>query len=323
MDKITRYIINEFIPIFFTLFFIISLIISLIFIISISNITAGLKITFLELMKMYFLSLPQIVFITLSVSFFVSANSLYSKLSETQELVAFFSLGIKPFKLLKPVVFTAVAVTLINALILVVSIPYAKMAFKNIKNEKKQEAKFNFESQQISQQFGKWSIFANQSKNKKYSDIYLYNSAEKRFIISKSANLVSKKGLLQFTMNKGTIYDFNKSYKINFGTMQINQKIPKIHISIFNFKNYFEYNKKLFVKYIPFALLPVALLFFIPLISFFHPRLHKNRYLAYSILLLGIYIAITFSNKNFTVALIIPVLFFIFGGITYRWKIRF
>ena len=322
MGRLFKYLINEFIPVFFTLFMIISLIISLIFIISISNITAGLKITFLELLKMYLLSLPQIIFITLSISFFISANSLYAKLSETQELVAFFALGIKPLKILSPVIIIALIVTLINTLVLVISIPYSKMAFKNLKNEKKQQAKFNFESAQISQKFGEWSIFANKNE-KGYSNIYLYNPKEERFIIAKGANLESKKGLLHFTLNSGKIYDFNKSYKIVFDLMQINQKIPKVHISIFNFNNYFQYNKKLFVKYIPFALLPLALLFFIPLISFFHPRLQKNRHLAYSIAILTLYIAVAFSNKNLILSFIIPLIFFILGGMLYKWKKRF
>ncbi|WP_457560568.1 LptF/LptG family permease [Caminibacter sp.] len=322
MDKLGKYILNEFIPIFFTLFMIISLIISLIFIISISNMTAGLKITFVELLKMYMLSLPQIIFITLSVSFFISANALYAKLSETQELISLFALGIKPIKILFPIIITSILVTLINAVILLISIPYSKMAFNNLKNEKKQEAKFNFESSQISQKFGEWSIFANKGKNG-FSNIYLYNSKENRFIIANNANLKSKKGLLHFTLNQGKIYDFNKNYLIIFKKMQINEKIPKVHISIFNFKDYFKYNRKLFVKYIPFALLPVALLFFIPFISFFHPRLQKNRYLAYSIILLTLYIAITFGNKNIIFSFVIPLIFFILGGALYKWKKRF
>ena len=142
-------------------------------------------------------------------------------------------------------------------------------------------------------------------------------------MIASNAFLKGGKGLLKFSLNKGKVYDFNKSYKIVFNKMQINKKIPKIKISIFNFKNYFKYNKKLFTKYIPFALLPIALLFFIPIISFFHPRLNKNHSLAYSIIILTIYITISFSNKNFILAFIIPLVFFILGGVLYKWKIKF
>ncbi len=324
MNRIYKYLLKEFLPIFITLFFIISLIISLIFIISISNITAGLKIIFLDLLRMYLLSLPQIIFITLSISFFIAANSLYSRLSETQELIALFALGFKPLKILIPVTIIAVIIVVINSFILLISIPYSKMAFTNLKNEKKQKAKFNFESQQISQQFGKWSVFASTNKNEKsYANIYLFNPEEMKFIIASSAFLKGNKGILKFTLNQGKVYEFNQSYKIIFDKMKINKKIPKVKISIFNFKNYFQYNKKLFTKYIPFAFLPIALLFFIPIISFFHPRLNKNHSLAYSILILTIYIAISFSNKNIILAFVIPLIFFILGGVLYKWKVKF
>ncbi|GAB6045207.1 hypothetical protein JCM11957_08050 [Caminibacter profundus] len=323
MGKIKKYLIIEYLPIFFSLFFIISLIISLIFIVSISNITAGLQITFIDLMKMYLLSLPQIIFITLSIAFFISANTLFAKLSETQELVALFSLGFKPIKLLSPIIFIAFILTIINLFILLVSIPYSKIAFNNLKNEKKQETKFNFESAQISQQFGEWSVFAQKNKEKSYSNIYLYNTKESKFILAKKANLKGSNGSLKFTMTNGKVYDFNSSYVINFEKMHINQKIPKIKISIFNFKNYFNYNKKLFIKYLPFALLPIALLFFIPILSFFHPRLYKNRYLLYSIALLGVYITLAFANKNILMSIIIPFTFLIAGGILYKWKVKF
>jgi len=323
MHKISKYILNEFFPIFSTLFFIIGLIVSLIFIISISNVTSGLQISFFELIKLYILSLPQIIFIAIPLSFFIASASLYSRLSETQELVALFSLGFKPIKLLKPITLLAIIISLINLFILFVSIPYSKVAFTNLKNQKKQEAKFNFQSSQISQQFGTWSIFAQQSNKNNYSNLYLYNSKEKRFIIAKNADLKNEKGYLQFNLHLGNVYDFNKMFNISFQKMVINQEIPKIKISIFNFANYFTYNKKLFTKYLPFALIPLALLFFIPLISFFHPRLHKNKTLAYSILILAIYIVITFANKNFYISILIPVIFFIIGGVLYKWKVKF
>jgi lipopolysaccharide export system permease protein len=323
MDKLSKYIIKELNTLFFTLFSVITVIVSLIFIISISNITKGLQITFLELIKMYLLSLPQIIFISLSISFFITTNILYSKLSETQELVALFSLGFSPLRVLKPIIILSIIITTINLFILFVSIPYSKIAFLNLKSEKKQEAKFNFQSAQISQQFGNWSIFVKENKNNEYSDIFLYNKESKRFIIANNASLKNQKGYLIFSLNNGNIYDFNSSFKINFNSLKINQKIPKIKISIFNLKNYFSYNKYLFTKYLPFALIPIALLFFIPQISFFHPRLHKNKTLIYSIMLLSIYITLTFINKNFTISLILPTLFFIIGGILYKWKVRF
>lgn len=323
MDKLNRYLLKEFFSLFSTLFMIVSLIISLIFIITISNITVGLKITFGDLMKMYFLTLPQIIFITLALSFFISSNSLYAKLSDSQELIALFSLGFNPLKLLKPILWISVIITIINVLILFVSIPYSKVALENFKNEKKQEAKFNLQSQQISQRFGEWSVFAQQSANKRYNNIYLYNDKEKKFIIASNAALNNKKYYLNFVLKNGKIYDFAKKYIIDFQKMEINQKIPKIKISIFNFKNYLNYNEKTFVKYFPFALLPLALIFFIPVISYFHPRLQKNRHLIYSLVILSVYVILSFANKNLWISLTLPVAFFILGGVFYKWKVKF
>ncbi len=323
MDKISKYILKEFLPSFFTIFFILGTIVSLIFIISISNMTSNIKITFLELFEMYLLSLPQIIFLSLSISFFIASVNVYSKFSETFELIALFSLGFKPFKVLKPIAVLALIFTIINVFILFISIPYSKAAFNNFKAKKAQEAKFNFQSAKISQQLGEWSLFASSAKNKHFNKVYLFNSEKKEFIFANEAKLYIKNRVLSFKLQNGRLYDFNKSFQIKYQNMQINQIIPTTRLSLLNFKNYFKINKKLFTHYLPFALIPIALLFFIPVFSFFHPRLHKNHSLIYSILLLSIYIVFSFVNKKFEMALIIPFIFLIIGGIFYKWKIKF
>ena len=323
MDKISKFILKEFLPSFFTVFFVLGTIVSLIFIISISNITSNIQITFLELFEMYLLSMPQIIFLSLSISFFIAAVNTYSKLSETLQTIAFFALGFKPFKILKPITVLALIFAIINLFILFISIPYSKAAFNNFKAKKAQEAKFNFQSSKISQQFGEWSLFTSSIKNKTFKNIYLYNHIKKEFIFASNANIKIKNRVLMFKMQNGNLYDFNKSFKIEYKNMQINQIIPTTKLSLLNFENYFNINKKLFTHYLPFGLIPIALLFFIPIISFFHPRLNKNKSLIYSILILSIYIVFSFVNKKFIIATTIPVLFFIIGGILYKWKIKF
>lgn len=324
MDKISKYILKEFFHSFFTIFFILGIIVSLIFIISISNITSNIKITFLELIEMYLLSLPQIIFLSLSISFFIAATNIYSKLSETFELVALFSLGFSSFKILKPIFLLSIFITIANIFILFISIPYSRATFDNFKAKKTQEAKFNFQSSKISQQIGEWSLFAESAKNNKnFKNIYLYNFKKQEFILADKAKLSIKNRILRFKLSNGKLYDFNKTFKIYFENMSINQIIPTTKLSLLNLKNYFKKNKKLFIHYFPFALIPISLIFFIPLFSFFHPRLNKNRSLIYSILLIGIYIAISFINKKIEIALIIPFIFFVLGGILYKWKIKF
>jgi len=323
MDKISKYILKEFVASFFVVFFVLNTIISLIFIIYLSNVTSNIQITFLELFKMYLLSLPQIIFLSLSISFFIAAINIYAKLSESMQLISFFALGFKPFKILKPISILAILFTLINVFMLFISIPYSKAVLNNFKSKKAQEAKFNFQSAKISQQFGDWSLFTSSIKNKKFNNVYLYNHIKKEFIFANNANIEIKHRILMFKMKNGDLYDFNKSFKIKYQTMQINQIIPTTKLSILNFKNYFKINKKLFTNYLPFSLIPLSLLFFIPLISFFHPRLHKNRSLIFSILILSVYIILSFVNKKFLISIIIPFIFFIIGWVLYKWKVKF
>ena len=324
MDKLFKYELKGFFPNFLTIFFILGIIVSLIFIIAISNMTSSFQITFLELVKMYLLTLPQIIFLSTSIAFFIASVNEFTKLSETQELIAMFALGIKPLKILKPIILLSILFSFINLFILFISIPYSKVAFNNFKSQKKQEAKFNLQSAKISQKFGNWVLFANGGQNKKsFENIYLYNNKKNELILAKNANLHTQKNVLHFDLYKGNFYNFNKNLKINYQKMQINQKISNISISIFNFKNYFLYNRKVFVKYIPFALIPIALLFFIPLLSFFHPRLHKNRSLIFSISILSIYIILTFVNKHLSIAILLPFVFFVTGIFLYKWRIKF
>jgi len=323
MDRLSAYLVKNFWPIFIMIFLILFLITSIIIIISIANITANIHITFGELFKMYMLSLPKVLFITLSISFFISTVSLFAKHSETQELVALFSSGTTPFKLIKPFVIISIILTLINLAILFVSIPYAKIAFKNFKNQKQQEAKFNFQTSQISQKFGQWNIFTSSKKDKTYKDLVLYNNAKDELIMAKYANLDTKNGYLVFQLKEGNVYAFNKNTIINFSQMFINQKIPKSNYSIFRFNEYFKQFKKLFGFYLPFALLPLCLIFFVPPISFFHPRIHKNRSLVYSIGLIILFLVVTKTTSSLILNFIISFVFFVTGYILYKRKTPF
>jgi len=323
MDKLSKYLISGFWPIFIMIFLILFLITSIIIIISIANITSNIHITFGELFKMYMLSLPKVLFITLSISFFISVVSLFAKHSETQELIALFSSGVKPFALLKPFLLLSLFLTFINLIILFISIPYAKTAFINFKNQKQQVAKFNFQTSQVSQRFGNWNIFTSSKKDKTYENIILYNNSENKLILAKYAELKNKNGYLNFELKKGNVYVFNDNILINFNKMQINQKIPKSSYSIFRFSEYFKKFKKLFAFYLPFALLPMALIFFIPPISFFHPRIHKNRSLIYAITLIVIYLISTKTSSSLTTNFIICMLFLITGYIFYKRKTPF
>jgi lipopolysaccharide export system permease protein len=317
MDKLQKYILKNFFNIFINIFYILFLITSIIIIISISNMTASIHVTFLELVKMYLLSLTKILIITLSISFFISAVQNFANFSDTQELIAIFSTGIKPKKIILPLVLIAVTLTIINFLILFISIPYSELVYRNFKTEKKQEAKFNIQTSQISQRFSNWNAFIEKKENNLYKKIYLYNQKENKFITASEAKTTKDNNYLIFQLTNGHIYQLDKNLIVKFNKMNINQKIPFAAFSILEYKKYLKKHKKLFLFYLPFALIPIALIFYIPLFGFFHPRLHKNHSLIYSILLLVLYLILTKTTHSFVIELLIITLFFILGIIFY------
>jgi lipopolysaccharide export system permease protein len=317
MDKLQKYILRHFFNIFINIFLVLFFITSIIIIISISNVTSSIHITFLELLEMYILSLTKILIVTLSISLFISAIQTYANFSDTQELIAIFSTGIKPKKILLPILIISLIFTFINFFILFISIPYSDLVYHNFKNEKKQQAKFNVETSQISQQFGHWNVFIEKNVKNLYKNIYLYNPNENKFITALYAKKLKDKNYLVFQLNNGKIYQLDKNMTIKFEKLHINQKIPKINFSILEYKKFLKNNKKLFLFYIPFALIPVALFFYIPLIGFFHPRLQKNRSLVYSVLVLTLYLVSTKITHSFLSEFLTIFLFFITGAFFY------
>ena len=322
MDRLSKYFILSFSSIFLSIFGVLFLITSIIIIISISNVTSNIHITFLDLLKLYLLSLPRVVFITLSISFFIATISLFSKFSETAELIALFSNGISPFKILKPFFYLAIFITGLNLIILFISIPYSKTAYQNLKSEKREKTKFNFQTSQMSQRFDNWNIFISSKEENKYKNIVLYNNKEQKFILAKEANLANKNNYISLKLNKGKIYDINKSMIIDFSSLEINKKLPSLNISIFKIEQYFSQFKKLFIFYLPFAMLPISLIFFIPVISFFHPRVHKNYSLLQAIFLITIYLVITKISNSIAINLLIIIAFFFTGLYLYKRKIK-
>jgi len=321
MARLQKYLLKNFLDIFVNIFFILFLITSIIIIISISNATSSIYITFFELIKMYFLSLTKILIITISISFFITAVLTYANLSESQELISFFSTGIAPKTLLKPVFIMAFLTTLINFFILFISIPYSDLVYHNFKNKKKAEAKFNIQTSQISQKFGDWNVFI-ENKNKEYENIYLFNPIKNEFITAKKAKLFTKDNFLTFRLQKGDIYNFDKNLSIYYKITNINQHIPYVHFSILEYQKYLKKHKKLLLFYFTFALIPIALLFYIPLLGFFHPRLHKNNALLYSIIVLTVYSVAT-KIASPVISFIIILLFFVSGLILYLKDKRF
>ena len=101
MVNVKGYISSNFTKVFLTIFLPFFLIISLVYLVKISSLTSKIQITFVEILKLYGYSVPDIVFYTLPLSFIAALANVLIKLSQDNELIALYALGVKADKVLR------------------------------------------------------------------------------------------------------------------------------------------------------------------------------------------------------------------------------
>ena len=226
MDKINRFLINNFFKVFIPLFFTLFSIASILFFIMISRFTSYLTLTFLELGEIFIYLLPKIIIFTLPVSFFVSLAISAFNMSKESENIVLFSLGY-PSKKIASLYFVLSLLTSVFLLVNVLFIlPTAKQLYKNFIEIKKVEAKINIKPTEFGQRFSDWMVFINKTDNNGYKDIILYNQKKKKetFILANHAKINHEKGLLNLSLDNGkTFYITDKEIKqIDYAKMNIN-----------------------------------------------------------------------------------------------------
>ena len=101
MDRLQKYILSNLSTLFISIFMPLFAIASVIFSIKLATYTAVIQLSLYDMAKLYLFVLPEILFFTLPISFFVAATLSLFKLSNDNEIVVLFSLGIKPGFIIK------------------------------------------------------------------------------------------------------------------------------------------------------------------------------------------------------------------------------
>lgn len=227
MDKLKNYLLSNFSQIYFSIFLPLFVIASVIILIKVAAYTAYIQLNFLEMIKLYLFSLPDLLFYTLPVTFFVSAVMTISKLSFDYEMLVIFSLGIKPSSIV--VFFTKLAVLqslLLFVLFFIIS-PHTKNLAFNFMDKKRSEAKFNIEASAYGHKFGDWMIFVGESESEgEYGKVILFNQKDKEetLLVADSASVVSHANTLKLELRegKGFTYSAESLSQMKFRVMHIN-----------------------------------------------------------------------------------------------------
>lgn len=213
MDKLRRYILSNLSILFFSIFLPLFAIASVIFMIKLATYTAVIQLTILEMAKLYLFVLPELLFYTLPIAFVVGAALTLYRLSNDNEMVVVFSLGISPSFIARVLAVPALLLTVLLLIDFLLVTPYIKIISANFVDHKRAEAKFNLTASEFGHSFGDWMLFINKSDEQThaFNDVVLFNKKMKEEILitAKSAELLNNKGILQLRLREGESYSYN------------------------------------------------------------------------------------------------------------------
>ncbi len=328
MGSIKRYISENFTKTFLMIFLPFFLIISLVYLVKISSLTAQIKLSFIELIKLYAFSIPDIIFYTLPLSFVAALANTLVRLSQENELIALYALGLQASDTLKSLWRLALVFSLLLLTISFLAMPMGKQFYKSFKSAKKKEAKLNIAAGKLGQKFGNYYIYVKKEQNGQFKDIVIYNRThqeQEQFFSSKRGEIKHDEQT-SLLLEDGYGYTYNKEnlQQIQYKKLEVFDTTKQKH---YHFENTFNYWKQLTnskkVKHLALFFLFISM---IPLLSIYpiaaftmiNPRYQENH--AFSIIFVVglIYYLIASSLKmygTFTWLLVVLILLPLIG----RW----
>lgn len=307
MRELKRYIISNFSMMFISIFFPLFAIASVIFSIKLATYTAVIQLSLFEMFKLYLFILPELFFYTLPVTFFIAAVLTLSKLSNDNEMIVFFALGIKPAFILKILFTPAFLLSLLLTFDFFVMVPHGRSMSANFLYQKKSDTQFNISASEFGHKFGDWLVYVGESDQKKgtLKDIYLFHKEKDQEILlgGKSAEILNQDGILKLKINDGEGYSYSKDQfrQLNYDSLIINNVL---NIKVREYKDTMSYwlsedrrkqKKSLFIISSLIALFPIMSLFLVAAIGIVHERHQKGRNFLYIFLAIALFYAPTIA----------------------------
>jgi len=315
MPELQKYLRNSLSVLFLSIFLPLFAIASVVFLIKLATYTAVIQLTVWEMAKLYFFILPEILFYTSPISFFIAATLTLFKLSNDNEIVVLFALGIHPKFILKTFFTPALFLSIILIFDFFVLFPHAKVLSKNFISYKSSEAKFNLSASEFGHKFGEWLLYIGKNNpDGTYADVILFNKKQKEEILidAKKAQIINDSGILRLKLTNGEGYSYSKEKftQIDFETMFINDTMKT---SLKTYKTALEYwqdkdkHKKLITN-ILLTLFPIISLFLVASIGIVHVRHQKGKVYLYLFVGLLVYDTLAIGLQSILSFYTIPAL---------------
>lgn len=327
MVNVRGYLSSNFTRSFLTIFLPIYLIISLIYLIKLSSLTAKINLTFYELLELYIYSLPEIVFYTLPFSFITALSNVLGRLSQENELIALYALGIKAKSVLKGFFLLGLLFTVLLLSISFIAMPLSKQSLKSFKDEKRAQASFNITPGKIGQKFGDFYIYVKDNKGNSFQNLVIYNQTslgEEQFFSSQRGELLHEENtvLLKLTDGYGYTYAKDRLQEAQYKELKVYDQTKE---EAFDFKTVQSYwaqiktQKKIMHKalfYLFVSLIPLLSIYFIAAFTMINPRYQPNRTIITTFgVTFGLYLIASAlqKNGNITILLLLCVTLWVVG----------
>jgi lipopolysaccharide export system permease protein len=259
--------------------------------IKLATFTAIIQLNIGEMGKLYLFVLPELLFYTLPIAFVVASALTLYRLSNDNEMVVVFSLGVSPAFLIRILALPAVILSIVLLIDFILVTPYIKNISSNFVAHKKAEAKFNLNASEFGHNFGDWMLFINKSDStaRTYGDVVLFNKnlKEEVILIAHTAELINSHGNLQLQLNEGKGYSYHDMdfKQMNYEHLIINDVIKSDHAPYTNTLEYWTaapikqaVRTQMLTTNTILSLFPVLSLFLVVALGVVHAR-HQKRWI--------------------------------------------
>jgi lipopolysaccharide export system permease protein len=328
MQRVQKYIINNLSSLFTSIFMPLFFTASVIFLIKLATYTAIIQLTVWDMTKLYLFVLPEILFYTLPISFFIATTLSLFKLSNDNEAVVLFSLGIRPIFLIKTLLKPAIALFAVLALNFLVLFPHTDVISTNFLLYKKGEAKFNLSASEFGNSFGDWLLYlGKENPDGTFGEVFLFNKKKQEEILisAEEAEVINDEGVLRLKLTNGEGYSYStESFsQINFDIMFINDVMQ---IELRKYETPLEYwqseiraenKKKAMITNTLLSLFPILSLFLALAIGIVQVRHQKSYVYLYLFVGIVLFYGATLGLQNIFGYYTIPLVAFSWLGVTY------
>ncbi|WP_456433329.1 LptF/LptG family permease [Nitratifractor sp.] len=207
MGRSRRFVLGVFARAFWLVFLPFCVIVTLVFLIQISALSAKIDLGGSDLLRLLVYLLPEILLYTLPFSLIAALANTFGRLSEENELVAFFALGHRPEEVLRFFLPLMVLFSLVIGVLSFALYPEMKERIDAFKNRKLVESTLRIEPKKLSQSFGPYHVFvAEKNASGAYRDIVLFDNSQKgsyHLFAARYAHASNRNGRVTLSLEEG------------------------------------------------------------------------------------------------------------------------